>query len=84
MYSPAFSDETDSMLRVLNFFPMTMETLSTLFVMVLLLCNHVISIGMSPLCTVQVSEAVSPELTASSPKSNGKICGRAARKQSRI
>lgn len=53
------------------------------FVMVLLLCNQIISMGMSPLWTVQVNDAVSPELTASSPKSNGRICGRAI-KQSKI
>lgn len=83
MYSPAFSDETDSMLRVLNFFPLTVEILSV-FVMVLLLCSQVKSMGRSPLWTVQVKEAVSSESTASSPKSKGSICGRArARKKRR-
>lgn len=43
--------------------------------MSLLLCNHLIDIGRSPLSTVQVREAGSPEFNASSPTSKGKIWG---------
>lgn len=42
---------------------------------VLLLCNQVMFSGRSPLCTKQFNDAGSPELTESSPKSNGKIWG---------
>lgn len=71
-YSPAFSCETKSMFNMLAFFPFNTET-PFLFVMVLLLCSQIISMGMSPLWTVQVNDAVSPEFTASSPKPNGRI-----------
>lgn len=76
VYSPACSCETESMFKVLTFRAFNTET-PCLFVMVSLLCNHSMSMGISPRWTVQVSDAVSPELTASSPKSKGRIWGSA-------
>lgn len=72
VYTPAFSCDTESTSKVLTFRLFNTETPFS-FVMVLLLCNQIISTGKSPLTTVQVTEAGSPLSTVSSPKSKGKI-----------
>ena len=71
VYFPMCSACTESMFKMLAFFPWRLMTISLKFFTGLPLRNHSMSMGLSPLLTVQYKEADSPAFMVSCPKSNG-------------